>query len=90
MLFSLVLSLSLRSLRVLPLRYARGKSLRCCDWATWRLCLARARHRCTAFHNLLATQKNQSMIVCGESGSGKTESAKHLMRYLAFVDKASL
>lgn len=26
--------------------------------------------------------KNQSMIVCGESGSGKTESAKYLMRYL--------
>lgn len=34
--------------------------------------------------NLLRTNINQSMIVCGESGSGKTESAKYLLRYLAY------
>ncbi len=33
------------------------------------------------------TDSNQSMIVCGESGSGKTESAKHLMRYFAYNSK---
>ncbi len=33
---------------------------------------------------VLPFQTNQSMIVCGESGSGKTESAKHLMRFVSF------
>jgi myosin-5 len=39
--------------------------------------------------NLLRTNMNQSMIVCGESGSGKTESAKHLLRYLAYTPSSS-
>jgi len=39
-----------------------------------------------ALFNMLKYQANQSMVVCGESGSGKTESAKQLMRYLAYRD----
>eukprot|EP00808_Paulinella_micropora_P004062 g39880.t1 len=33
----------------------------------------------SAYANLTGTGKNQSIIVCGESGSGKTESAKYMM-----------
>lgn len=35
-----------------------------------------------AFRNLRRYNSNQSIICCGESGSGKTESTKWLMRYL--------
>ena len=36
-----------------------------------------------AFRDMIKTNRNQSLVICGESGSGKTESAKHMMRYLA-------
>jgi myosin heavy subunit len=38
-----------------------------------------------AYQQLVTYGVNQSMICCGESGSGKTESTKALMRYLANV-----
>jgi len=38
-----------------------------------------------AYVNMMAKKLNQSIIVCGESGSGKTESAKYQMRFLAYT-----
>ena len=38
-----------------------------------------------AYASLMSKGENQSMICCGESGSGKTESTKMLMRYLANI-----
>eukprot|EP00456_Euglypha_rotunda_P059034 TRINITY_DN491_c0_g1_i6.p1 TRINITY_DN491_c0_g1~~TRINITY_DN491_c0_g1_i6.p1 ORF type:complete len:1622 (+),score=360.31 TRINITY_DN491_c0_g1_i6:67-4932(+) len=43
----------------------------------------------SAYQNLLVRKQNQSIIVCGESGSGKTESAKYQMRFLAFTTTSS-
>jgi myosin-5 len=39
-----------------------------------------------AYRNMLRENKNQSIIVSGESGAGKTQSAKYIMRYFATVD----
>lgn len=37
----------------------------------------------------LRNNKNQSIIVSGESGAGKTVSARYVMRYFAMVSKSS-
>ncbi|TPX34536.1 hypothetical protein SmJEL517_g02892 [Synchytrium microbalum] len=39
-----------------------------------------------AYRTMLRESKNQSIIVSGESGAGKTASAKYIMRYFAAVD----
>ncbi|TPX48852.1 hypothetical protein SeLEV6574_g01800 [Synchytrium endobioticum] len=39
-----------------------------------------------AYRTMLRETKNQSIIVSGESGAGKTASAKYIMRYFAAVD----
>eukprot|EP01084_Bolivina_argentea_P288850 495847_1 len=38
-----------------------------------------------AYMRMVQRKCNQSMIVCGESGAGKTETTKLLMRYLAMT-----
>ncbi|KAK2723178.1 myosin-IIIb-like isoform X3 [Artemia franciscana] len=42
----------------------------------------------TAYHTMLHLKMNQSIIVSGESGSGKTESANFLLRQLVYLGKA--
>ncbi|KAJ3218341.1 Myosin type-2 heavy chain 1 [Dinochytrium kinnereticum] len=39
-----------------------------------------------AYRTMIREGKNQSIIVSGESGAGKTQSAKYIMRYFATVD----
>lgn len=35
-----------------------------------------------AYRDMLYSKQSQSIIVSGESGAGKTESTKHILRYL--------
>lgn len=35
-----------------------------------------------AYNDLRATRDPQSIVICGRSGSGKTESAKYILNYL--------
>ncbi|KAI9203219.1 P-loop containing nucleoside triphosphate hydrolase protein [Polychytrium aggregatum] len=39
-----------------------------------------------AYRSMIRDRKNQSIIISGESGAGKTQSAKGVMRYFAAVD----
>lgn len=39
-----------------------------------------------AYRTMIKFKKNQSIIVSGESGAGKTQSAKYIMRYFAIVE----
>eukprot|EP00002_Diphylleia_rotans_P017034 TRINITY_DN3305_c0_g1_i17.p1 TRINITY_DN3305_c0_g1~~TRINITY_DN3305_c0_g1_i17.p1 ORF type:complete len:1772 (-),score=339.58 TRINITY_DN3305_c0_g1_i17:1837-7152(-) len=40
----------------------------------------------SAYRSMRAESKNQSIIISGESGSGKTEAAKVIIQYLAFIN----
>ena len=43
-----------------------------------------------AFRGMLNEQKQQALLISGESGAGKTEATKIIMQYLARITKKAL
>ncbi|CAF1361450.1 unnamed protein product, partial [Didymodactylos carnosus] len=43
-----------------------------------------------AYSNMLRDRENQSMLITGESGAGKTENTKKVIQYFAYVAAASV
>lgn len=42
----------------------------------------------SAYHQMLHHRRNQCIVISGESGAGKTESANFLLKHLVFLGKA--
>ena len=42
-----------------------------------------------AYHDMLQDRENQSILITGESGAGKTESTKKVIQYFAAVTTGS-
>jgi myosin III len=43
----------------------------------------------SAYHSMLQLSQNQCIVISGESGSGKTESAKYLIQHLTKLGRVS-
>ena len=43
-----------------------------------------------AYEDLLKNKIDQSILISGESGSGKTESTKYIMRYLSYISSGNM
>lgn len=42
-----------------------------------------------AYHQMFQNEKNQAIVISGESGAGKTENAKYAMKFLTSISNFS-